>query len=69
MAMTKNTVPSNSPLHVREDIAKNFDDLFGNKNVNHQIVNVENLITELTSNLQNDFFQIAKARSDFLKQL
>lgn len=68
MTMTENTITSNSPLHVREDIAKNFDDLFGNKNVNHQIVNVENLIAELTSNLQDDFFQIAKARSDFLKQ-
>ena len=66
--MAENATHPGSSLQVREDIAQNFSDLFGDKNVNGQTVNVEDLIAELATDFQDDFAQVLKARGGFLKQ-
>ena len=66
--MAENATHPGSSLQVREDIAQNFSDLFGDKSVNDQTVNVEDLITELATDFQDDFAQVLKDRGSFLKQ-
>ena len=66
--MAENATHPGSSLQVREDIAQNFSDLFGDKKVNGQTVNIEDLIAELATDFQDDFAQVLKARGGFLKQ-
>jgi len=52
--MAENATHPGSSLQVREDIAQNFSDLFGDKSVNGHSVNVEDLIAELATDFQDD---------------
>ena len=59
---------SSSGLHIREDLARQYADLFGEKKVNDQTVRVEDWITRLTTEFGEDFRAITRMRHEFLKR-
>jgi malate synthase len=60
--------PANS-LSIRDDIARDFPDLFGEKRANGRTVRVEDLIASLTREFETEFAKVLAARREFLGQV
>src|SRR5437588_751644 len=52
-------------LQIRQDILKNYPELFGPKTIDGRTVTVESLIAQLTTQTRDEFHQLLQARHAF----